>query len=266
LVDGARVHTIDCDFYLRKPTYPPFVPGSTNLRYNAPVRIQVLYFAVLRERFGRDGEPIDLPPGSRVADLLAWIREQQPAFPSLERRVQVAVNRQMVAADHVLAEGDEVALIPPVSGGSGHAPPAPGVAPRRIALAVTALSLDELVRSVEGPGQGAIATFTGNVRSHGTLADVQRLEYEAYEPMALEVMAAIAGEIEGEIPGVQLAIHHRLGTLSVGEAAVIIAASAPHRAEAFAACRAAIERLKQRAPIWKKEVGADGQVWVGTGP
>jgi MoaE-MoaD fusion protein len=222
------------------------------------VVIQVLYFAVLRERFGRDSEPVELPEPATVADLLAWVRERQPAFPPLERRVQVAVNRQVVPSTQALADGDEVALIPPVSGGSD--------GPRRIALSSSPLSLDELVRAVEGPGQGAINTFIGNVRRHGALPDVTRLEYEAYEPMALEVLGAIAREIELEYPGVQVAIHHRLGTLAVGEAAVIIAASAPHRAEAFAACRVAIERLKQRAPIWKKEVGSDGAVWVGTGP
>jgi molybdopterin converting factor subunit 1 len=228
------------------------------LWYNTPVVIQVLYFAVLRERFGRDSERVELREPATVADLLAWVRERQPAFPPLERRVQVAVNRQVVPITQALADGDEVALIPPVSGGSD--------GPRRIALSQSPLSLDELVRAVEGPGQGAISTFIGNVRRHGALPDVTRLEYEAYEPMALEVLGAIAREIELEYPGVQVAIHHRLGTLAVGEAAVIIAASAPHRAEAFAASRVAIERLKQRAPIWKKEVGADGAVWVGTGP
>ena len=218
----------------------------------------MLYFAILRERFGRDSEQVELREPATVADLLAWVRERQPAFPPLERRVQVAVNRQVVPASHGLADGDEVALIPPVSGGSGP--------PRRIALSTSPLSLDELVRAVKGPGQGAISTFIGNVRRHGALPDVIRLEYEAYQPMALDVLGAIAREIELEYPGVQVAIHHRLGTLAVGEAAVIIAASAPHRAEAFAACRVAIERLKQRAPIWKKEIGSDGAVWMGTEP
>jgi MoaE-MoaD fusion protein len=222
------------------------------------VVIQVLYFAILRERFGREGERVELRDGATVADLLAWVRERQPAFPPLERRVQVAVNRQMAPATHLLADGDEVALIPPVSGGSD--------GPRRVALSQRPLALVELVQAVEGPGQGAVATFIGNVRERGALPDVTRLEYEAYEPMALEVLGAIAREIELEYPGVCVAIHHRLGALAVGEAAVIIAASAPHRAEAFAACRVAIERLKQRAPIWKKEIGASGQVWVGTGP
>ena len=150
-----------------------------------------------------------------------------------------------------------MALIPPVSGGAS---------PRRILIAEQPLSLDEVTRAVTGPEQGAVATFTGLVRRHGTLPDVTRLEYEAYVPMAEAVLAAIAREIELEYPGVRVAIHHRIGTLSIGEPAVVIAASAPHRAESFAACRVAIERLKQRAPIWKKEIGAGGEVWVGTGP
>jgi molybdopterin synthase catalytic subunit len=105
------------------------------------------------------------------------------------------------------------------------------------------------------------------VRRQGhRLADVVRLEYEAYDAMALEVLAAIAAEIEAELPGTCVAIHHRTGALVVGETAVVIAAAAPHRAEAFAACRAAIDRLKERAPIWKKEIGESGAEWLGLGP
>jgi molybdopterin synthase catalytic subunit len=128
------------------------------------------------------------------------------------------------------------------------------------------LDLAAVTAVVEGPEQGGLCTFTGTVRRQGAVPDVSRLEYEAYVPMAVEVLTGIADEIEREYPGVRVAIHHRIGTLAVGEAAVVIAASAPHRAEAFAACRVAIERLKQRAPIWKKEVGDTGAVWVGMGP
>jgi MoaE-MoaD fusion protein len=221
------------------------------------VQVEVLYFAVVRERAGRDSERFTLDDGATVADLMARLGERHPALAALERRVQVAVNRQVVARTHALADGDEVALIPPVSGGAE---------PRAILLSREPLSLAEVAAAVGDPGHGALATFTGNVRRSGSLPDVARLEYEAYEPMARDVLAAIAREIGLEYPGVKVAIHHRLGTLAVGEAAVIIAASAPHRAEAFAACRVAIERLKQRAPIWKKEVGPDGEVWVGMGP
>ena len=110
-------------------------------------------------------------------------------------------------------------------------------------------------------------TFAGVVRRQGHhLPDVIRLEYEAYVEMAEQVLADIAEEIEREWPGTRLAIHHRVGSLSVGETAVVIAAAAPHRAEAFEACRAAIDRLKHRAPIWKKEIGESGEAWLGLGP
>ena len=217
----------------------------------------MLFFAVLRERAGRDRDTLDLPSGATVAALLEQLGVRHPALAGLEGRIQVAVNRQMVPRTHLLAAGDEVALIPPVSGGGE---------PRRIAVTGQKLSLDEVSSAVEAASQGGIVTFSGQVRRQGAVPDVTRLEYEAYVPMAEEVLAAIAREIELEYPGVQVAIHHRIGTLVVGETAVIIAASAPHRAEAFAACRVAIERLKQRAPIWKKEIGESGAVWVGIGP
>jgi molybdopterin converting factor subunit 1 len=221
------------------------------------VRVHVLYFAVLRERLATDGEPLDLPAGATVAAARAALARAHPDVAPLLPRVQTAVNMDMVGDAHTLNEGDELALIPPVAGGA---------AGRKIALSATPLSLAEVVAEVEGPEQGGVVTFTGTVRRHGQQPKVARLEYEAYGPMAERVLAAIAAEIEGEWPGTRVAIHHRTGTLLVGEVAVVIAASAPHRAEAFEACRAAIERLKQRAPIWKKEVGEDGAVWVGLGP
>jgi molybdopterin synthase catalytic subunit len=220
------------------------------------VQVQVLYFAILRERLGRDSETLELAPTATVGDARAALAAAHPEIAPLLPRVQSAVNRTMVGETHTLADGDELALIPPVAGGAG----------RKIALSAVPLSLGEVVSEVEGPEQGGIVTFTGTVRRHGQIAQVARLEYEAYGPMAEEVLAAIAGEIEREWPGARVAIHHRTGTLAVGEVAVVIAASAPHRAEAFEACRAAIERLKQRAPIWKKEIGEDGAVWVGLGP
>jgi MoaE-MoaD fusion protein len=220
------------------------------------VRIEVLYFAVLRERLGRDAEALDLPSTATVADARQALAAAHPDIAPLLPQVRAAVNRQMVRDAHPLSDGDELALIPPVAGGAG----------RKIALSATPISLSDVVASVEGPEQGAIVTFTGTVRRNGQQPNVVKLDYEAYGPMAEEVLGAIASEIESEWPGARVAIHHRTGTLAVGEIAVVIAASAPHRAAAFDACRAAIERLKERAPIWKKETGEDGAVWVGLGP
>jgi molybdopterin synthase catalytic subunit len=133
----------------------------------------------------------------------------------------------------------------------------------RADLRETVLSLDEVVREVAHPGAGAIVTFTGAVRDHSDGRVVTRLDYTAYAAMAKREMAKIAEEIEAETEGVRLSVVHRLGSLVVGDAAVVCAASAPHRGEAFKACRALIDRIKSRVPIWKREWGPDGAEWVG---
>ncbi len=132
----------------------------------------------------------------------------------------------------------------------------------RIAVLESPLDLGPVVGAVVGIDRGGLVTFTGLVRRKGRIPDVVRLEYEAYRTMAEKVLEQIADEIEREIGGARVAIHHRVGSLAVGEAAVVVAAAAPHRAEAFTACRAAIDRLKQRAPIWKKEIGESGAAWI----
>lgn len=221
------------------------------------MRIRVLFFAILKERLGRETCDLDLGPEATVTQALVALAAQHPQLAALLPRVQCAVNRQMTTSAQVLAEGDELALIPPVSGGAGV---------RFYAVSPDPLSLDAVVAAVSGPEQGAVVTFTGAVRRNGQLKAVSRLEYEAFVPMAEAALGSIIDELERESPGVRVAIHHRIGTLVVGEAAVVIAVSAPHRAEAFGACRIAIERLKQRVPIWKKEIGEDGAVWIGMGP
>jgi MoaE-MoaD fusion protein len=222
------------------------------------VQVQVLFFAMLRERVGRDREAIELPDGADVAAARAAIAARHAAIAPLLPRVQTAVNRVMVGDGQPLSAGDELALIPPVAGGAG---------PRRIAVLSEPLDATEVLAVVEGPERGGIVTFAGVVRRQGHhLPDVVRLEYEAYVEMAEQVLSEIAEEIEREWAGTRIAIHHRVGSLAVGETAVVIAAAAPHRAEAFDACRAAIDRLKQRAPIWKKEIGESGEAWLGFGP
>ncbi|HET6148055.1 MAG TPA: molybdenum cofactor biosynthesis protein MoaE [Polyangia bacterium] len=237
------------------------------------MRVSVLYFAILRERLRCEQESIELPAGATVAEGLATIAARHPGIAGLLPQVQTAVNRQMAVGTHALAEGDELALLPPVAGGAdaagggaandaGPAPPAR----RKIAVLGRALSLGAVVAEVEGVERGGIVTFTGVVRRHGRHGEVVRLEYEAYVEMAEQVLTEIAEEIEREWPGVHVAIHHRVGSLLVGETAVVIAAAAPHRAEAFDACEAAIDRLKRRAPIWKKEIGTHGEEWIGHCP
>lgn len=220
--------------------------------------VTVLLFAGLREAAKAESVEISLPAGSRVADLQAAVEAQIPALTGRVRGCRLAIDQSFASADEVIDGASELALIPPVSGGHD--------GPPRILLSEAPLSLAAAVGVVEHPGAGGIATFTGNVRRHSRGETIERLEYEAYGPMATAVMTRIADAIEAEIEGSRVSIHHRIGVLGIAETAVVIAASAPHRAEAFAACRAAIERLKEDVPIWKKEVAESGASWIGQGP
>jgi molybdopterin converting factor subunit 1 len=224
------------------------------------MRIRVLYFAVFREQLGRETDVVALAPGSRVRDAVAALAARYPAIDRLRGRFRTAVNQDFADDEHELADDDELALIPPVAGGADPA------AAHHVQLLATPTSLDRCIAAVAGPGMGGIATFTGMVRRHSHGALIDHLEYEAYGTMAVREMTRLCDEIETEIAGARLAVEHRIGRLEVGDVAVVIAAAAPHRAEAFAACRAMIDRLKERVPIWKKEVGDDGAEWVGLGP
>jgi molybdopterin synthase catalytic subunit len=227
------------------------------------MHIRVLYFAVFREKLGRDEEAIEIADGATVADAIAALAARHPPIATLRGKFRVAVNQDFIDDDrHTLASGDELALIPPVAGGADvDAPP-----PRHVQLLATPLSLDRCIAAVGGAGMGGIVTFTGMVRRHSRGTTVDHLEYEAYGQMAVREMTRLCDEIEAEIAGVRLAVEHRTGRLEIGELAVVIAAAAPHRAEAFTACRAMIDRLKERVPIWKKEIGDDGAEWIGLGP
>jgi molybdopterin synthase catalytic subunit len=224
------------------------------------MRIHVLYFAVFRERLGRAGEDLDLPAGATAGDAVTALAARHAPIAQLRGRFRIAVNQDFVDEPHALADGDELALIPPVAGGAG--------APRHVQLLGEPLSLDRCIAAVAGAdaGMGGVVTFTGVVRRQSRGTTVAHLEYEAYAPMAVKTMTELCDEIEREVAGARVAVEHRVGHLEVGDVAVVIAAAAPHRAEAFTACRAMIDRLKDRVPIWKKEVGDDGAEWIGLGP
>lgn len=221
------------------------------------MKVSVLYFAVFRERLARDEETLELADGATVGDAIEHLARGHAAIAALRGKFRVAVNQEFSDEARALTDGDELALIPPVAGGSGE---------RHVQLLATPLSLDRCVAAVSGPGMGGIVTFVGMVRRHSRGTTVERLEYEAYPPMAVREMTRLCEEIEAEVAGTRLAVEHRVGVLGIGDVAVAIAAAAPHRAEAFVACRAMIDRLKDRVPIWKKEVGEDGAEWVGLGP
>jgi molybdopterin synthase catalytic subunit/molybdopterin converting factor small subunit len=208
------------------------------------VTVRVRLFAGLRERAGWSERQLDV---ASVADV----------WPALElgdepAGLLYAVNREYADRDQELSDGDEVALIPPVSGGSFRVTDAP-------------LSLDAVVSEVADERAGAVATFTGTVRRQSRGREVTQLEYEAYAEMAEDVMAQIARELEERYELCAVSIHHRVGTLGIGEASVVIAVSAPHRQDALAACKDAIDRLKETVPLWKKEVYEGGEEWLGRG-
>jgi molybdopterin synthase catalytic subunit len=216
---------------------------------------RVLVFAGLKESVGRDHLEVDLPHAATVGMLLTEIARMRPDLAARLSHCRVAVAQEFVGNDRTILPGEEIALVPPVSGGHD-----------AVLLSHAPLELATVVAAVAHAGAGGIATFIGNVRGTSRGQTIVHLDYEAYDGMAARVMADIAARIARDIDGARVAIHHRLGRLVVGDTAVIVAASAPHRAEAFAACRAAIEALKADVPIWKREVSADGSTWIGQGP
>ncbi|MGZ3425242.1 MAG: molybdopterin converting factor subunit 1 [Polyangia bacterium] len=219
------------------------------------IRLRVLYFAVVRERLARDAEELELAVGTTAAGAWAELERRHPELGGMRSVVKLAINEEFAAGDRVLADGDVIALIPPVAGGAGV-----------FRVSDEPLSLDEVVRAVSSEEHGGVVTFTGVVRRRSRGKTIVRLEYEAYRPMAERKLAEIGAQLAAEQPGVRVAIVHRVGALAVGDIAVVIAASAPHRAAAFDACRAAIDRLKESVPIWKKEIAEDGEEWIGLGP
>jgi molybdopterin converting factor subunit 1 len=221
--------------------------------------VRIRLFAILRERAGRDAIELRLRSGATVADALAALSETEPLGELLRRLpVQMAVNRDYASSETALAPGDELALIPPVSGGSGEQRDARAAhQPLHVRVSEDALSIESLSRAVADPGAGAIVIFQGVTR------EVTRLEYEAYVEMAQQGIERIMRECIAAHDLRAAAVEHRIGTVELGEPSVIVAVSAAHRAEAFAGARAAIDRIKEEAPIWKREHAADGAgEWV----
>lgn len=209
------------------------------------VRVTVRLFAGLRERAGTGR--LELDDVALVGDV--WARLGLGDEPG---GLLYAVNREYVDRGASLADGDEVALIPPVSGGA-------------LVLSGEPLDVARVVAEAESADAGAVATFVGTVRRISRGRGVIRLEYEAFAEMAEPMLRTLAAELKTKHGLCEVAIHHRVGPVDIGEASVVIAVSAPHRAAALDACREAIDTLKETIPLWKKELYADGEEWIGRG-
>ena len=211
------------------------------------MRIRVRLFAGLREQAGGGERELELPRGSRLADVWAPL-----GLGDEPEGLLYAVNKDYATSERLLADGDEVAVIPPVSGGE-------------FRLTADPIDVGAVIAAVADERAGAIATFLGTTRVESRGRAVNHLDYEAYEGMAEKVMAEIADGLAGRYDLCKIAITHRIGRVGIGETSVAIAVSAPHRDHALAACKEAIDSLKGDVPLWKKEVYEGGEEWIGRG-
>ncbi|MCA9858952.1 MAG: molybdopterin converting factor subunit 1 [Thermomicrobiales bacterium] len=219
------------------------------------MRVEMRYFAFVREQLGMSKETIELRDGSTVDQALELVLTRAPRLANARPALMMMVNQAYQPGTHVLTDGDEVAIIPPVSGGSE---------PKRFVVTEQVLDPRDAEALVSDEGSGALITFSGTVRDNARGKTVTALDYEAYPPAAEKMLEQIGDEIFDQWGIRTVAIFHRYGLLQIGEISVVIAVSAPHREAAFEACRWAIERIKVIVPIWKRELYEDGAVWIGS--
>jgi molybdopterin synthase catalytic subunit len=212
-------------------------------------------FGAVREAAGAKELSLTLSEGAVARDVWALLLDEHPSIAPFADRLAVSVNLEIRSLDAELHDGDEIAFLPPVSGGAGSC-----------SLSQGPIDVGEVIARVSGPGMGGIVSFIGAVRNRARGRDIRHLEYESYPEMAEREMDRIAREAAERWPGTRVAIAHRAGHLEIGDIAVVVVAAAPHRGEAFEACRYAIDTLKECVPIWKKEVATDGEYWVDDRP
>ena len=218
------------------------------------MRVSFRFFAIVRERIGESERTVDLPAGSTAADALRYVEGQFPDVAPLFRASMIMRNQEYVGRGEPLEDGDEIAFIPPVSGG----------AQDFVRVTDAPLDAEAIAARVGDPGAGAIVTFVGVVRDNARGRPVLWLDYEAYPEAAEKMLGLICQEMRDRWPLLGIAVEHRTGRLEVGEASVVIAVSSAHRGAGFESCAYCIERIKEIVPIWKKEAYADGEVWIGS--
>ena len=225
------------------------------------MRVRVLFFGMLKEVAGRAAEEADFPEGSDLHAVFEAYAARHPRFREMARSIVMARNQEFAPPSEQVREGDEVAFLPPVSGG---APRAEEVweSGNYFALVRHPIDTGAVMQGILTGAAGAAVTFEGTVRNHTQGRGTLCLDYECYEPMALRMMARIGGEVAAAHEIVRIAMVHRLGRLLIGETSVAVIVTAPHRRAAFEAALEGINRLKKLVPIWKKEHFVDGEVWV----
>ena len=225
------------------------------------MHVRVLFFGMLKELVGRPADEADFPPGADLRAVLERYASHCPRLRELAASIVVARNREFAEISTPLAEGDEVAFLPPVSGGA-NAPSHIAEAGHYFALTRQAIDTRALAARLLTGAEGAVVTFEGTVRNHTGGRATLCLDYECYEPMALKMMAQIGLSLAAGREIERIAIVHRLGRMLIGDTSVAILVTAAHRRPAFEAALEAIDQLKKRVPIWKKEHFLDGEVWV----
>jgi molybdopterin converting factor subunit 1 len=218
--------------------------------------VRVLYFGILKDVLGLEREEVELADGSSITVLLDSIQQRGQTRPGLWESIAIAVNQEYVRADIMLHESDEVALLPPVSGGLGE------TARMHVAITNEVIDAPAIIAAIKAGPDGAVCTFDGIVRNNTRGRETLFLEYEAYEEMALQQMRGLATEALTKFSVRDVALVHRLGRLHVGESSVLVVVASAHRGAAFDACRWLIDTLKKTVPIWKKEHFVDGAVWA----
>jgi molybdopterin converting factor subunit 1 len=224
------------------------------------MRVRVLFFGRLKDIVGKSEEDAELSEGARVEDLFERYGRNFPELAQFRSSVVASVNQEFSEWRAQLATGDEVAFLPPVSGGA--IPAGAQVEENLLALVRTPIDTPEIVAQLKAPRDGAVVAFEGIVRDHSGSRSTLYLEYEAYEAMALSKMHEIGAQMREKFPIRRFAMIHRLGRLEIGETSVLIVVCSAHRAAAFEACRFGIDTLKRTVPIWKKEFFRDGAVWA----
>ncbi len=218
------------------------------------MKVRVVYLGGSRLQTGCAAEDVDVVAPATIHTVVSEVVVRHPSLEPLLKSVRWACNHTLAELDAPVHEGDEVALLPPVAGGSS-----------RSSVTAEAIDVGRAIDAVRSPTAGAVVTFIGTVRDNTHGQRVRQITYEIYEPMASRELDRLAVECEREWPDARIHVVHRHGVLAVGEIAVVIAVASPHRDSAFAACRAMLERIKTDVPIWKNELGEGGESWVGWG-